>query len=329
VQVVVLLGADPVSDFPDRQLAERAMGSAPTLIAVTGHWSPSVSRADVVLPCAVSHERPGTTTNVEGRVSRLGQKVVAPSNAWADWVIAAELAAAFGADLGLASLGEIWSEIERTAPAYRGITQAVLESPDARDGVLAPIGTRGIGQPALPNDPMAVPGIESAERQGAPPRVGRAVSDIDDMPGYDMPGSDVPGSDVPDSETAGGFALGDVEAPHVPPADNYSLRLVASRTLYDAGAAVMGSPSLAPLVGRIIAAANPYDLDRLGVTGGDLVRLRSRRGSLVVPAEPDPGVPRGSVAVAFNVPAPSGPTNAAATLIDAADAVTDVRLETV
>ncbi len=102
VTSLILLGADPLSDFPDRALAEKALGAGHFIVAVTGHPSESVNAyADVVLPCAVAHERPGTTTNIEGRVTRLGQKLTAPGFAWPDWMIAAELAAALGEDLGV------------------------------------------------------------------------------------------------------------------------------------------------------------------------------------------------------------------------------------
>ena len=46
-------------------------------------------------------ERSGTTTNVEGRISRLGQKVVGPGVTRPDWMIAAELAARLGGDRGM------------------------------------------------------------------------------------------------------------------------------------------------------------------------------------------------------------------------------------
>ena len=116
----------------------------------------------------------------------------------------------------------------------------------------------------------------------------------------------------------------------VPKADNYTLRLVAGRRLYDAGSSVTGSPSLMPLVPPLTARANPYDLDRLGAGTGDRVRLRSARGELTLPAQADEGVPRGVVAVDFNVPGgESAPGNAAATLIDSRQLVTDVRLESV
>jgi anaerobic selenocysteine-containing dehydrogenase len=90
-----------------------------------------------------------------------------------------------------------------------------------------------------------------------------------------------------------------------------------------------GSPSLTPLVPALVARANPYDLDRLGLVTGDQVRVRSPRGSLVLPAAADDQVPRGVLALAFNVPAGEGPANAVAALIDATAVVNDVRLESV
>ena len=115
-----MLGADPLTDFPDRRLAERALDGAEFVVAVASSPGSVTERADVVLPAAEAHERPGTTTNIEGRISRLGQKLVPPGQAWPDWMIAAELAVHLDADLGLDSVGDVWDEIERLAPAYRG-----------------------------------------------------------------------------------------------------------------------------------------------------------------------------------------------------------------
>ncbi|MGH9083125.1 MAG: molybdopterin-dependent oxidoreductase, partial [Acidimicrobiales bacterium] len=177
VRALVVLGADVLTDFPDRQLAERALDAADFVVAVTGHPSATTERADVVLPAAVEHERGGTTTNVEGRVSRLGQKLVAPDLAWPDWMIAAELAVELGGDLGAGGAGELWGEVERLAPVFAGLTAAILEAPWARDGVVVPFDPAAADaglRRTRPTDPMAIPGIESVERQGAPPRVGLA-----------------------------------------------------------------------------------------------------------------------------------------------------------
>ena len=174
VRALVLLGADPLSDFPDHALAKAALSAGHFVVAVTGHPSQSVDAyADVVLPCAVAHERPGTTTNLEGRVSRLGPKLTAPGFAWPDWMIAAELADALGADLGVASLTDLADEVALTAPAYAGLTQDVLHSDAAHDGIVVPIvDDDGRHADVEPIDPVALPGVESVERQGAPPRVG-------------------------------------------------------------------------------------------------------------------------------------------------------------
>ncbi len=322
VRALVLLGADPLSDFPDHALATAALGAGHFVVAVTGHPSQSVdAHADVVLPCAVAHERAGTTTNIEGRVSRLGPKLTAPGFAWPDWMIATELADALGADLGVASLNDLADELEATAPAYAGLTQEVLHSDAAHDGIVVPVGPKDHHPDVSPIDPMALPGVESVEQQGAPPRVGTGgLSPV-------LARAATLGSPPP---LLAGPGSGGAEPPHIPKPDNYTLRLVAGRRLYDAGSSVTGSPSLTPLVPALTARANPYDLDRLGASTGDRVKVRSARGELTLPARSDEGVPRGVVAIDFNVPGgETAPGNAAATLIDSRQLVTDVRLESV
>ncbi len=321
VRALVLLGADPLSDFPDHAVAEKALAAGHFVVAVTGHPSESVdAHADVVLPCAVTHERAGTTTNIEGRVSRLGPKLSAPGFAWPDWMIAAELAAALGSDLGLASDNDLSDELAWTAPAYAGLTQEVLHSDVAHDGILVPLtGSEDHRDDVTPIDPVALPGVESVERQGAPPRVGTGSSG----PARTRPAE--LGSPPP---LLSGTGAGGAEPLPIPKADSYSLRLLSGRRLYDAGSSVTGSPSLTPLVPPLVVRANPYDLDRLGAKTGDRVKVRSARGELVLPAESDEGVARGVVAIDFNVPyGESAPGNAAATLIDSRQLVTDVRME--
>ena len=322
IGALVLLGADPLSDFPDHAVAKQALSAGHFVIAVTGHPSQSVDEyAHVVLPCAVAHERAGTTTNLEGRVSRLGPKLSAPGFAWPDWMIAVELTAALGADLGVRSMNELADELEGTAPAYAGLTQEVLNSDAAHDGIVVPLGPGDHHPDVSPIDPMALPGVESVERQGAPPRVGASGLHpaLARAAALGSPPPLLSGTGAPPAEPV-----------HVPKADNYTLRLVAGRRLYDAGSSVTGSPSLTPLVPPLVARANPYDLDRLGASTGDRVRVRSARGELILSAESDEGVPRGVVAIDFNVPGgESAPGNAAATLIDSRQLVTDVRLESV
>jgi NADH-quinone oxidoreductase subunit G len=334
-RALLVVGADLPGDFVDAELARRALDAADFVVAVCGHRGGATDSADVVLPAAVEHERPGTTTSVEGRLSRLGHKVVPPGQAWPDWMIAAELAAELGADLGFSSTDEVWDEIERLAPVFAGVTSEVLAAPSAHDGVLVPLRRGAARRKVLPVDPITTPGVESVERQGAPPRVGLAeppgAEDVLQERRTRLEGAD--GSE-PVASPAPGAGLDEAAAalgtPHVVPADRYSMRLVSARRLYDSGSAVAHSPSLVPLVGHATARAHPHDLDQLGVHSGDEVTVRAAHGALALRCEQDPRVPRGVVAIDFNLAAPrAGAPNAAAALIDAGEPVVDVRLESV
>ena len=89
---LVLLGSDPLADFPDRDLARRALAGAGRVIALDAFLTESSRQADVVLAVAAFGEKSGTTTNLEGRVSPLTQKVTAVGTSMEDWMVAVELA---------------------------------------------------------------------------------------------------------------------------------------------------------------------------------------------------------------------------------------------
>ncbi|HEV3366136.1 MAG TPA: NADH-quinone oxidoreductase subunit NuoG [Acidimicrobiales bacterium] len=327
LRTLVVLGADPLTDFPDRRLAERAFEGADFVVAVASSPGPVTERADVVLPAAEAHERPGTTTNIEGRISRLGQKLVSPGQSWPDWMIASELAVHLDGDLGLESAAAVWDEVERLAPAYRGITRAALDSPGAADGVVAPVPTTGVsisrGTPAAPLDPIAFPGVESVERQGAPPRAGLAGAPTAGRAALSGAGSDAhEGDPVRPAVLAGRV---DLAVPSVPASDRYSVRLVAARSLYDLGEAVSAVPALAGLVGTAPLRVHPLDLDELGIPAGGTVRIRTATASAVLTAVADASLPRRAVAADFNVPLDQGTI---ADLIEVGAPVVELRMET-
>ena len=267
IRTLVLIGADPIGDFCDRDLARRAIAAVDTVIATDTVLNASSVLADIVLPAAGFSEVSGTTTNLEGRISVLNQKVTPPGTSRSDWIIAAEVAMTMGVDLGLESTDDIWSEIAQLAPSHVGITGDMLASPAAADGVVAP----------LPGATPPVPMVQF------------------------MPGDSEP----------------------LAPRDAYSLRLVASRKLYDQGVAVSTSPAMAALPPGSVLRINRYDFDRLGVADGDTVRLTSPRTSVTAQILLDTTLPRGSVGVWFNQPG-----TCAADLVDASSLVTTVQVET-
>ena len=249
----------------------------------------------------------------------------------------------------VASAAELWDEIERLAPSHAGITRVVLDNPAARDGIVAPLAGSPVRIAArsglAPFDPMATPGIDAVEAQGAPPRAGVA----------EPPGGDELLSTATRASGANGGAPGrprslrwpvPVEVPHLPAPDGYSLRLVSPRRLYDHGVLLEACRSLAPLAPPATVRVNPYELGRLGLANSARVRVRASRRALVFEAIADDAVPRGVASIDFNLHGDAGtdrddgtdpgdgdgvdnraPAGASA-LIDAREPVVDVRLET-
>lgn len=107
IECLVLLGADPLADVPDADLARRGIAGARSIIAIDTFLTASSAAADVVLPAAAYGEKVGTTTNLEGRISNVAQKITPAGTSRPDWMIAAELSIAVGKDLGISSYDDV------------------------------------------------------------------------------------------------------------------------------------------------------------------------------------------------------------------------------
>ena len=311
LRVLVLVGADPLADFPDASLARRALEAVDTIIAVDAFTSDTTARADVFLPCTLWGEKTGSITNVEGRVQRVGRKVAPEGTAMDDWRIALELAARLGADLDLATFDEVTDELAAAGPAFAGVTAALLER--ARDGIVLPLAehrdelvlrTRGLSILAEDGggtswDPIKVEG-ETADADGDAAEPAPLAADA--------PACHVWNRAAPKREAPG--------------RDAYALRLVVGRALYDGGRVVTQTPLLHRLVADDVVRVNPSDFARLGVEAGAQVKATSTRGSQQLTVVPDAGVPAGIARYDFTANG-AGPSM----LIDAAQPVTDVRLE--
>jgi NADH-quinone oxidoreductase subunit G len=330
IHALVLLGADPMADFPDRELARRALTSVGRLIAVDTFLTESSRHASVILAAAAYGEKAGTTTNLEGRVTRLGRKVVARGTARPDWMIATELADQLGSDLGFETLDDIWNEIERLAPSHAGVTSALLRAPGRVDGVLVPpsgdpaAGARTLAE-VVARDPSAAV-APAMVVDGTSASVGLRIRGMTAVTGGGAPPA-VDAEPADAAELARPAPLrweAPTDLPPAPKLDSYSLRLVSGRALYDGlTVSVSKTPHLSSLAQPTTLRVNPFELERLGVVSGGNVHLTSTRASFTLPAVADAALPRGSASLAFNLSVPG-----AAELIDATAAVTEVRLET-
>ncbi len=106
--------------------------------------------------------------------------------------------------------------------------------------------------------------------------------------------------------------------------DQYALRLVTRRVMYDQGTVLAHSPSSAHLSPSPKVALHPTDFERLGVAEGSDVSVSSARGAITVSVLSDSGVPRGSAVMVSHLE-DARPYE----LIDATAVVNDVRVEPV
>ncbi len=330
---LVLVGADPLADFPDSALALRGLLGARFVVAVDTHLNESARQADVVLPASAWAERRGTFTNIEGRITWLSHLVVEHSVSWPDWMIASELAARMGVNLAFTRLEDIWAEIERVSPLHHGVPYEALAGVRARDGVVVPADPARVGAPAPPRplDPMADPGIASAELHKIAPSA-LLVTAVDMAPEPDSidpsahvaypqpPESGAPGEGLPAVPAALGMPPVPAPTGVVPPGGG--LRLVTRRTMWDGGTHVQAQEQLAGLAPAPVVRLNPAVLAELGAADGEKVVLRSARAKLRLPASADPRLPADTAVLPWNLPGAR-----AGDLIDSTTVVTTVTVE--
>lgn len=113
---------DPLTDFPDRALAERALEEVDYLVVHHFVRSECVQYASVFLPAQSWADRTGTFTNVEGRVQRFDQALQPIGAAKATWQVCAELLFRMRQMTPPFGPGDIMAEIARLVPAYAECT---------------------------------------------------------------------------------------------------------------------------------------------------------------------------------------------------------------
>lgn len=133
VECLILLGADPLSDVADADLARRGLAGAKFVVAIDTFLTQSAAHADIVLPAAAYGEKDGTTMNLEGRVTNVVQKITPRGTSRADWMIAAELADMLGHDFGVTTLADVQKLMASQVPGFGVTTTKVAIK---RDGVV-------------------------------------------------------------------------------------------------------------------------------------------------------------------------------------------------
>lgn len=140
VDVLHLVGIDPLRDSTSPELARKALKKVATIIVQDMAISDELAAvATVVLPVTATQERAGTHTDWEGRPSQFRKAVDGPLLVRDDWELAVAIAGIAGTDLGLRDIDAI--RAEQDAMAARGTAHGwpdvqAVEALSVKDGEL-------------------------------------------------------------------------------------------------------------------------------------------------------------------------------------------------
>jgi NADH-quinone oxidoreductase subunit G len=119
LDVLALLGVNPVLHWPERHLAIEALKATPFVVVSDLFMTETAEMANLILPACSAFEKTGTTTNLAGDVLPVVAGVPAPVEAWAD------------GDMLIALAEELGVELPSPDELERRIRELVSEAPAA------------------------------------------------------------------------------------------------------------------------------------------------------------------------------------------------------
>ena len=275
LDALFLFGADPIADFPDADLAKRALDKGVFTVAVELFPTESAMRADVVFPSSAYAEREGTFTNLERRVQKLEALLAAPGTAREPWKTCSAIAKGLGEDWGWTGCGDVWDDIRKNVATHEEIDLARLqqEAPAHAPFYESPFGDAQTKSPQPESLTVAGPGGQYPKgyRSGAPFQTGQNWPLSWELRAFEA--KQRPGMIPALNGSSNGQGSGDGPAPPATngpaPAAGEGLALITGRLIYDAGSLVSRSKALAGLARGPFVQLNEADARALGLAEGD------------------------------------------------------------
>ena len=258
-----IVGENPVQSDADSAAVIRRLSSLDHLVVQDIFLTKTGELADVVLPASASWcESEGTVTNSERRVQRVRKALEPPGGARDDIELIGELAHRLGHPWPAATAEQIWDELRSLSPLHAGMSYRVLEE------------RGGIQWPFPDEDGEETTFLHGRLWETDPDKRGRPAPFADVV--HELP------VDVLDEE--------------------FGLRLSTGRRLTDYNTGVQSGGFNSPLRTGASIDICPEDLATLGLEDGEVVRVTSRRGSVIIRTRLDTSLRPGLVFMTCNFP---------------------------
>ncbi len=177
IDVLAIIGANPLLHFPDRALVEAALRAVPFVVVTELFATETAEFAHLVVPVCSAFEKSGTTTDLAGDVLPVVASIRAPEGVVADGDLVVELASRLGVPLTLPDALEAKvRELVRTPPGPPGEPLFVRSTAAAPDGTLRVVRESAIftGGGTLAHD-VAIADLRAQPRASLSPATARAL----------------------------------------------------------------------------------------------------------------------------------------------------------
>jgi len=270
IKALYIMGEDPVMSDPNTAHIRHCLEACELIVLQDIFPTETSQYADILLPAASFAEKCGTFTNTERRIQMVRKAIDPPGAAKEDWRITRELASRL-----LAISGEGTGNAKYSGWDYQNTAQIMDEV-----AALTP-SYAGVNHERLERGERLQWPVSSLTLSGTPIlHVGKFTRGR----GRFMPVEHVPPAELPD--------------------DEYPLLLSTGRVLYHwhGGELTRRTQGLSEIYQQPLIEMNPQDAARNGVNGHKLIRVTSRRGSIVAQAWVTERVPPGMVFANFHFP---------------------------
>ncbi len=274
IRAMYVVGENPALSDPDSNHVRRCLQALDFLVVQDLFLTETAQLADVVLPGTSFAEKDGTFTNSERRVQRVQRALIPLGESRPDWEIIAEL--------GQRTLTAAWADLPT----------AIAEAPRGHWDYMNP--------------------VEILDEIAAltPSYGGIRAHRLEKLGGLQWPCPDEkhPGTPILHigkfSRGLGRFQPMEYLPPVELPDEAYPLLLTTGRVLYHyhTGTLTRRAQGLAAIYPEGLIEMHPEDAARIGVAGGEMVKVASRRGQVNVKTDVTDKIQPGVVFMTFHFP---------------------------